>query len=122
MPWPFGPTGTPACWATHEVKYAHHGPTPDPAVAVRYSPMRGASFEPGGCSATPSSAVASAAIRCPVLAFPERPADDREAACCVPATGVIADPSRVAKSPVAAVVASGVAACRGAVISRTRAT
>ena len=33
----------------------HHGPTPLPAVAERYSAMRGESLEPGGCSVCPTS-------------------------------------------------------------------
>src|SRR3954471_15551795 len=61
-PWPCSPSGTPACLAAHEVKYAHHGPTPEPAVAVRYSAMRGESLEPGGCSAWPTSAEAAWSI------------------------------------------------------------
>src|SRR3954447_12835208 len=47
--------GTPAWRAAQETKYAHHGPTPLPAVAWRYCPMRGESLEPGGCSAWPTS-------------------------------------------------------------------
>src|SRR4051794_22308026 len=54
-PWPFSPSGTPAWRAAHEVKYAHHGPTPEPAVAWRNWAMRGESLEPGGCSLTPTS-------------------------------------------------------------------
>src|SRR3954449_5110827 len=54
-PWPFSPSGTPAWRAAHEVKYAHHGPTPEPAVAWRNWAMRGESLEPGGCSACPTS-------------------------------------------------------------------
>ena len=55
-PWPESPSGTPAWRAAQETKYAHHGPTPEPAVAWRYWAMRGESLEPGGCSATPTSA------------------------------------------------------------------
>src|SRR3954452_973787 len=54
-PWPLSPNGTPASRAAQEVKYAHHGPTPEPAVAWRNWAMRGESLEPGGCSATPTS-------------------------------------------------------------------
>src|SRR6188768_2258322 len=49
-PWPLSPSGTPASRAAQEVKYAHHGPTPEPAVAWRNWAMRGASLDPGGCS------------------------------------------------------------------------
>ena len=38
---------------------------PLPAVAVRYSAMRGESLEPGGCSVCPISAWASATIFAP---------------------------------------------------------
>src|SRR4051812_45314479 len=63
-PSPWSPTGTPAPRASHEVKYAHHGPGPGaPAVALRYCAMRGELFEPGGCSAAPSSACAIATMR-----------------------------------------------------------
>src|SRR3954453_6608831 len=63
-PWPWSPTGTPAPRASHEVKYAHHGPGPGaPAVAVRYCAIRGELFEPGGCSAWPTSAWAIATMR-----------------------------------------------------------
>ena len=55
----------PACAPTHDVKYAHHGPTPERAVAVRYSAMRALSLEPGGSSATPSSRSASATRAAP---------------------------------------------------------
>src|SRR4051794_18093245 len=54
-PWPLSPSGTPAWRAAQETKYAHHGPTPLPAVACRYCAMRAESFEPGGCSAWPTS-------------------------------------------------------------------
>src|SRR3954453_19299185 len=54
----------PAPRASHEVKYAHHGPGPGaPAVALRYWAMRGELFEPGGCSAWPSSPWAIATMR-----------------------------------------------------------
>src|SRR3954469_15648745 len=57
-------TGTPACLQAHDAKYAHHGPTPGlPAVAWRYWAMRGESFEPGGCSAWPTSPCAIATMR-----------------------------------------------------------
>lgn len=46
-------------------KYAHHGPTPLLAVAVRYWAIRGESFEPGGCSDWPTSAPAIAQIALP---------------------------------------------------------
>src|SRR4051812_42058995 len=63
-PWPWSPTGTPAPRASHDVKYAHHGPGPGaPAVALRYWAMRGELFEPGGCSAWPTSACAIATMR-----------------------------------------------------------
>src|SRR4051812_29802756 len=63
-PWPWSPTGTPAPRASHEVKYAHHGPGPGaPAVALRYWAMRGELLEPGGCSAWPTSACAIATMR-----------------------------------------------------------
>ena len=42
------PSGVPACAPIQDVKYAHHGPTPARAVAVRYSAMRALSLEPGG--------------------------------------------------------------------------
>src|SRR5436309_1014719 len=58
-PWPCSPRGMPAWRAAHEAKYAHHGPTPDPAVAERYWAMRGESLEPGGCSLWPTSAAAA---------------------------------------------------------------
>src|SRR3954449_4474331 len=64
-PWPLSPSGTPAWRAAHEVKYAHHGPTPDPAVAWRYCAMRGESLEPGGCSDTPTSGRAALTIAWP---------------------------------------------------------
>src|SRR3954453_20712430 len=54
----------PAPRASHEVKYAHHGPGPGaPAVALRYWAMRGDLFEPAGCSAWPTSAWAIATMR-----------------------------------------------------------
>src|SRR4051794_4771050 len=63
-PWPFGPTGTPDWRASQETKYAHHGPGPGaPAVALRYWAMRGELFEPGGCSAWPTSPCAMATMR-----------------------------------------------------------
>src|SRR4051794_27144411 len=61
---------------------------PLPAVAVRYSAMRGESLEPGGCSAWPISAWANCSARCPAVvavavavvgaapATPVAPADD----------------------------------------------
>src|SRR3954469_4558063 len=62
-PWPWSINGTPACVHAQEAKYAHHGPGPGaPAVAERYSPIRGESFEPGGCSASPTSEAAAARI------------------------------------------------------------
>ena len=38
-----------------------------PAVADRYCAMRGELFEPGGCSACPTSPAAAATIRAPTL-------------------------------------------------------
>src|SRR3954451_15633002 len=64
-PWPCSPIGTPAPRAAQETKYAHHGPTPEPAVAWRYWAIRGESLEPGGCSATPTSWRARLTIACP---------------------------------------------------------
>src|SRR3954469_4092811 len=59
-------TGTPACLQAHDAKYAHHGPTPGlPAVAWRYMAIRGESFEPGGCSAWPTSPAAAGTMRAP---------------------------------------------------------
>src|SRR4051794_6045403 len=55
----------PASRAAHDVKYAHHGPTPLPAVAWRYCAIRGASLEPGGCSATPTSRWTAASTAAP---------------------------------------------------------
>src|ERR671932_429542 len=63
-PSPWSPTGTPALRASQETKYAHHGPGPGaPAVALRYCAMRGELFDPGGCSAWPTSACAIATMR-----------------------------------------------------------
>src|SRR3954452_16365406 len=64
-PWPLSPSGTPASRAAQEVKYAHHGPTPEPAVAWRYCAMRGESFEPLGSSDTPTSLLTRFTIACP---------------------------------------------------------
>src|SRR3954451_12494541 len=64
-PWPCSPIGTPAPRAAQETKYAHHGPTPEPAVAWRYWAIRGESLEPGGCSATPTSGLIALRIACP---------------------------------------------------------
>src|SRR4051794_36274970 len=61
-PCPFSPNGTPASRAAQEVKYAHHGPTPDPAVAWWNCAIRGESLEPGGCSLTPTSCEARLTI------------------------------------------------------------
>src|SRR3954447_24893027 len=58
-PWPCSPSGVPAWRAAQDAKYAHHGPTPEPAVAERYWAMRGESLEPGGCSDWPTSAAAA---------------------------------------------------------------
>src|SRR5215216_7621442 len=74
-PCPTSPMGAPACDAHHDRKYAHQGPTPLPAVAVRYSAIRGPSLEPGGCSATPTSACAAAKARCPAVPAPSIGAD-----------------------------------------------
>src|SRR3954451_14593434 len=63
-PWPCSPSGIPAWRAAHEAKYAHHGPTPEPAVADRYPAMRGESLEPGGCSVWPTSALAACSMPC----------------------------------------------------------
>src|SRR3954471_20706899 len=77
MPWPCSPIGIPACLAAQEAKYAHHGPTPDPAVAARYSAMRGESLEPGGCSAWPTSALAAWSIaETPPPGAPGAPGDE----------------------------------------------
>src|SRR5690242_3034745 len=64
-PWPCSPSGAPTLRAAQETKYAHQGPTPEPAVACRYCAIRGASLEPGGCSATPTSWRARLTIACP---------------------------------------------------------
>src|SRR4051794_8970799 len=66
-PWPLSPTGTPAWRAAQDVKYEHHGPTPEPAVAWRYWAMRGESLEPGGCSATPTSGRTALRIAWPAV-------------------------------------------------------
>src|SRR3954465_15403008 len=63
-PWPCSPSGVPARLAAQETKYAHQGPTPEPAVAWRYSAMRGESLEPGGCSVWPTSAVGAWIMAC----------------------------------------------------------
>src|SRR4051795_5839900 len=56
-PWPWSPSGLPAWRATHDTKYAHHGPTPGlPAVALRYWAILGELLDPGGDSAWPPSA------------------------------------------------------------------
>src|SRR4051812_1724921 len=99
-PWPLSPSGTPASRAAQEVKYAHHGPTPEPAVAWRNCAIRGESLEPGGCSATPTSLLTRLRIAWPaeVGAFG--------------ASGVAAPAlwSWVAKLVVAALAVGGVAA------------
>src|SRR5262249_10846807 len=60
-PSPLSPSGTPACADAHETKYAHHGsPGAAPATAERYSASCGPSFEPGGCSVTPTCVSAAA--------------------------------------------------------------
>src|SRR3954463_9850018 len=82
-PWPCSPIGTPAPRAAQETKYAHHGPTPEPAVAWRYWAIRGESLEPGGCSATPTSG--RMALR---IASPADPADAGGAVGAVGAVGV----------------------------------
>src|SRR4051794_7160708 len=82
-PWPLSPSGTPASRAAQEVKYAHQGPTPEPAVAWRYWAIRGESLEPGGCSATPTSG--RMALR---IASPADPADAGGAVGAVGAVGV----------------------------------
>src|SRR3954447_21605550 len=70
-PWPWSISGTPACLHAQETKYAHHGPGPGaPAVAERYIAMRGESFDPGGCSACPTSPAAAATMRAPVPLTP----------------------------------------------------
>src|SRR3954449_10839624 len=70
-PWPWSISGTPACLHAQETKYAHHGPGPgEPAVAERYIAIRGESFEPGGCSACPTSPAAAATIRAPAPLAP----------------------------------------------------
>src|SRR3954466_684399 len=59
--------GTPPWRHAHDTKYAHHGPGPgEPAVAWRYWAIRGESFEPGGCSAWPTSPAAAATIAVPL--------------------------------------------------------
>src|SRR3954447_26241379 len=59
-------SGTPACRQAHDAKYAHHGPGPGlPAVAWRYCAIRGESFDPGGCSAWPTSPAAAATMAAP---------------------------------------------------------
>src|SRR5919202_2327406 len=64
-------SGPPACLQAQETKYAHHGPGPgDPAVAWRYMAIRGESFDPGGCSAWPTSPAAAATIRAPAPPAP----------------------------------------------------
>src|SRR3954451_19330464 len=93
-PWPWSPTGTPAPRASHEVKYAHHGPGPGaPAVARRHCAIRGELFEPGGCSAWPTSACAIATMR----AAGELPAGA--------ATGATAPAAPVPTAPVGVAVA-----------------
>src|SRR5690348_16632608 len=66
-PWPWSPSGTPAWRAAQEAKYAHQGPTPEPAVAWRYMAMRGESLEPGGDSAWPTSPRAMLTIAWPAF-------------------------------------------------------
>src|SRR4051794_11817472 len=86
-PWPFGPTGTPDWRATQEAKYAHHGPGPGaPAVALRYSAIRGELFEPGGDSRTPTSPAAVASIFCDTL--PPPPGITRASAPLPPAGAI----------------------------------
>src|SRR4051794_33894808 len=63
-PCPCSPSGMPPFAAVHEAKNAHQGPTPEPAVALRYWAMRGESLEPGGCSVCPTSADAAWSMAC----------------------------------------------------------
>src|SRR4051812_35444671 len=100
-PWPASPIGAPACLAAHETKYEHHGPMPLPAVAVRYSAIRGESLEPGGCSVCPTSAWANCSARWPgvpaavdvavTLVAPEKPSG-------VAAPGAVARPAEAVAS------------------------
>src|SRR4051812_18058925 len=82
-PWPPSPSGTPDWRAAQEVKYAHHGPTPEPAVAWRYCAMRGESLDPGGCSATPTSPLTALRIAWPAPVGAAVAVGVREAACAV---------------------------------------
>src|SRR3954454_9994919 len=63
-PWPCSPSGMPAWLAAHEAKYAHHGPTPEPAVAERYWAMPAEWLEPGGCWVWPTPTAAAWSILC----------------------------------------------------------
>src|SRR3954468_5364466 len=93
-PWPCSPSGMPAWRAAHEAKYAHHGPTPEPAVAERYWAMRGESLEPGGCSVWPTSAAAAWTIAAGPV--PEPPAG---MAGVKPAAPVLRAPSAAGPVP-----------------------
>src|SRR5690348_17822637 len=65
-PCPFGPSGVPACAAAHDAKYAHQGwPGCAPATAERYVAICGPSFDPGGCSVTPTWLSAAATTELP---------------------------------------------------------
>src|SRR3954454_2536900 len=92
------------------------------AVAVRYSAIRGASFEPGGCSATPTSAWAAASARRPAVV---PPAAGVKAAAEVPATGEASAPvARLWAASVdakldGAAVAGGLGAAEGATRARS---
>src|SRR4051812_49805639 len=100
-PWPWSPSGVPAPRAAQETKYAHHGPTPEPAVAWRYWAIRGESLEPGGCSATPTSWRARLTIAWPAGVPPD-------AGSGVAPVAPVAWPIRLAKDVLAPAPASGV--------------
>src|SRR3954453_9852220 len=142
-PSPWSPTGTPAPRASHDVKYAHHGPGPGaPAVAVRYWAIRGELFEPGGCSAWPTSAWAIATMRAagelpagaaagataPVAVVALVPAAPTPSGVSVPAAVPVVEPvtealrsivANASVDDVAAVVAA-VAGCAGAAAPPSR--
>jgi hypothetical protein len=67
-PCPWSPSGAPAWRATQATKYAHQGAGPGlRAVAARYRAIRGELFDPGGCSACPTSPAAAVTMRAPTL-------------------------------------------------------
>src|SRR3954469_11984902 len=88
---------------------------PLPAVAWRYCAMRGASLEPGGCSATPTSACAACRARWPALVAPPAPGSAAALAIGVaPATPdwpASSEENCVAVSPTG-VVGPGAVGCR----------